>query len=90
MLEKYLDGSGTLSDTQLNYADVNNDTVVNTDDLNMMYKEYRGINDTLKTFDIDFIFGWLDPQTEFRMERLLNDRLYKSKHMIGWNDQRPG
>lgn len=90
LLEKYLDGSGTLSDTQLNYADVNNDTVVNTDDLNMMYKEYRGINDTLKTFDIDFIFGWLDPQTEFRMERLLNDRLYKSKHMIGWNDQRPG
>lgn len=88
LLEDYLDGTGELSPTQLKYADVNGDTVVDVKDLNIMYKEYRGINDDLKSFDIDFIFGWLDPQTEIRMERLINNKLYKSKHMIGWNDQR--
>lgn len=90
MLEEYLQGIRELSDTQLNFADVNNDTKIDINDLNIMYKEYRGINDKLKTFDIDFIFGWLDPQTEYRIEKILNDRIYSSKHMIGWNDQRPG
>lgn len=88
MLEDYLNGEGELSQTQLLLADVNSDTIVDGSDLNAMYKEYRGVNDYLKTFDIEFIFGYVDPQTECKMEKILSRKLDRSKPIVGWNDKR--
>lgn len=88
LLEGFLRGETVLSETQEKLADVNSDDKVNIDDVNIMYKEFRGINDYLKRFEIQFIFGYLDPATEYRMQKVINQRLYKTKHMVGWNDSR--
>lgn len=88
LVENYLRGEAELSETQLKLADVNSDDKINVDDINIMYKEFRGINDYLKRFEIQFIFGYLDPATEYRMQKVINQRLYKTKHMVGWNDSR--
>lgn len=89
LLEGYLNGTNELSESQLIIADTNSDSVVDITDVNNLYKEYNHINDYLKSFDIEFIFGYVDPSTEYRMQKFLNTKLGASKHEVGWNSSRP-
>ncbi len=88
LLDDYLRGEGELSENQIKLADTNSDEKLDIEDLNIMYKSFRGINDYLKRFEIEFMFGYLDPATEYRMQKVISQRLYKTKHMVGWNDSR--
>ena len=87
LLKNYLDNPELhpLSEVQLKLADVDRDTKVTVNDLNMIRKEVDGINDDLKVFDIQFIMGYLDPITEYMMQKDISNRLYTSNSQeVGW------
>lgn len=87
LLKNYLDNTELhpLSEVQLKLADVDRDTKVTVNDLNMIRKEVDGINDDLKVFDIQFIMGYLDPITEYMMQKDISNRLYTSNSQeVGW------
>lgn len=53
-------------------ADVNSDGYINELDLEILKKEASGETDILKKYDISFILGWCDPQTEALLEKDFN------------------
>lgn len=53
-------------------ADVNQDGYVNELDLDILQKEANGETEILKQYDISFILGWCDPQTESLLENNYN------------------
>lgn len=86
MLSEYLNGERELSEAQLKLADVDGDTKVTVNDLNIMRKEVDGINDNLKVFEIPFLMGYIDPTTEYRMlKEISHKEVGRLNHReIGW------
>ena len=87
LLKRYLNNPELykLSETQLKLADVNRDTKVTIDDLNMIRKEVDGINDDLKNFDIQFLMGYIDPLTEYKMLKDIHSNSWNNNSKeVGW------
>ena len=90
LVEDYLNGLTDLSENQLKIADTNSDQNVDINDVNNMYKEYMGINDYLKYFDIQFLMGYVDPSTEYRMQKMISTKIRNDVQTeIGWTSSRP-
>ena len=56
----------------LSRADCNRDGYINELDLELLTKEVNGETEQLKQYDISFILGWCDPQTEALLEKDFN------------------
>lgn len=68
--DKY--SSKVFSDVQRQRADVNQDGVINEDDYDYLKKQVNGEITTLDNYDISFILGWYDVQTEGLLETDVN------------------
>lgn len=86
LVREFIRGERKLSDEQEKLADVDGDTRVTVNDLNIMMKELDGINDDLKVFDIPFLMGYIDPSTEYQMLKDLSYKKYEglSHREVGW------
>lgn len=68
----YLQGLESLSPIQRTRADVNSDGYIDEKDYNLLEAEIKGESNTLRKYDIPFMLGWLDVQTEGLLETDVN------------------
>lgn len=74
ILRNYLDEhqDTTISDTENYRMDVNEDGVIDELDYQMLEKQVNGEIDTLNKYEVPFMLGWYDVQTEALMEGEIN------------------
>lgn len=71
-IRSYLDGLDSLSPIQRTRADVNIDGYIDEYDYKILEAEVNGETTSLRDFDIPFMLGWLDVQTESLLEADVN------------------
>lgn len=73
IIQEYLQGErNAVSKTQINRADINKDGTVNKLDYQLLQAEVNGTTNNLKNYNITFMLGWVDVQTEATMEQDIN------------------
>ena len=80
IIQEYIDGTrediihnNTQNVSELKYrADINQDGKWNSTDYYMLQNEIEGTTDFLKNYDIPFMLGWIDVDTETLLEQEVN------------------
>lgn len=73
IIQEYLNNERNLvSKTQINRADINKDGTVNKLDYQLLESEVDGTTKNLRNYNISFMLGWLDVQSEAILEQDVN------------------